>query len=52
MKCKYCNEDLPDEEGVNQESCPDKPFTVVLTRKEIWGLLDDYHFTILLHNFI
>jgi len=45
MKCKYCGCDLPDEEGVSQEGCPDKPFTVILTRKEIWGLLDDYHST-------
>ena len=45
VKCKYCGCDLPDEEGVNQEECPDKPFKVTLTRKEIWGLIDDYHLT-------
>jgi len=43
MKCKYCHTELGDRS--NQENCPDKSFTVTLTRKEIWGLVDNYHLT-------
>ena len=42
-KCKYCGAEL---ENIDmQENCPDKPFTITLTRAEIWGLIDDYHLT-------
>lgn len=39
--CPYCKFDIP-EDGTDVEKCPEKPFTVILTRAEIWGLVDDY----------
>lgn len=41
MFCKYCKCEVPDE-GTSQESCPLKPFTVILTRAEIWGITDGF----------
>ena len=44
MKCPYCGDEIPEGES-DPEKCPEKPFTVVLTRKEIWGLIDGYFLT-------
>ena len=42
--CPYCNAELSDEnEEIDVEACPDRPFSLVLTRREVWGIIDNYH---------